>query len=73
MSSELEKNYGKVLQLLKEKIRQARMRANHSVNKQLILLYHQIGSAILEQEKTEGWEQKLLMFLQETLKLNSLI
>jgi predicted nuclease of restriction endonuclease-like (RecB) superfamily len=69
MSFELDKDYGKVLQLLKEKIRQARLRAARNVNKQLLLLYHEIGSAILEQEKTGGWGAKVIDTLARDLKI----
>src|SRR5215217_4201633 len=69
MSFELDKDYGKVLQLLKEKIRQARLRAAHSVNKQLLLLYHEIGNTILQQEKTAGWGAKIIDTLARDLKI----
>jgi hypothetical protein len=55
MSSELDKTYGQILQDLKEKIRQARVRASVVVNVQLLQIYWEIGQAILEQQKKLGW------------------
>lgn len=69
MSFELDKDYGSVLQLLKEKIWQARLRATHSVNKQLILLYHEIGNTILQQEKAGRWGAKIIDTLARDLKI----
>ncbi|MBL7735472.1 MAG: DUF1016 family protein [Chitinophagaceae bacterium] len=69
MSFELDKDYGNVLQLLKEKIRQARLRASHTVNKQLLQLYWEIGSAISQQEKAGGWGAKIIETLARDLKI----
>lgn len=69
MSFELGKDYGNVLQLLKEKIRQARLRASHSVNKQLLELYWEIGTTISQQGKTGGWGAKIIETLARDLKI----
>lgn len=69
MSFEADKDYGKVLQQLKEKIRQARLRASHTVNKQLLALYWEIGYTILQQENTEGWGAKIVETLARDLKI----
>ena len=69
MSFEIDKDYGNVLQLLKEKIRQARLRASHTVNKQLLQLYWEIGSTISQQEKTGGWGAKIIETLARDLKI----
>lgn len=69
MSSRLDKDYREILQLLKEKIRQARLHAVHTVNKQLLLLYHEIGSIISEQEKAGGWGAKVIDTLARDLKI----
>ncbi len=69
MVSEIDKNYNTVLHDLKGKIRQARLRAAHSVNKQLLLLYHEIGNIILDQEKTAGWGAKIIDSLARDLKV----
>jgi predicted nuclease of restriction endonuclease-like (RecB) superfamily len=69
MSFELEKDYGKVLQLLKEKIRQARLRAVLSVNKELLHVYWEIGHTILIQQQQEGWGTKVIDRLAADLRL----
>ncbi|HET9057116.1 MAG TPA: PDDEXK nuclease domain-containing protein [Chitinophagaceae bacterium] len=69
MASEITNNYIEVLQSLKEKIRQSRLRAAHSVNKQLLLLYHEIGITILQQEKLGGWGAKIIDTLARDLKM----
>lgn len=60
MSFEIEKDYGNVLQLLKEKIRQARLKAAIAVNKELLSVYWEIGNTILQQQKKEGWGTKVI-------------
>lgn len=61
MSSELEKkDYGLILQDLKEKIRQARLRASFTVNAQLLHLYWEIGNTILQRKKKEAWGTKII-------------
>lgn len=60
MSFELDREYGNVLLLLKEKIRLARLKAAIAVNKELISVYWEIGSAILRQQKKEGWGTKVI-------------
>lgn len=55
MNSVLDKkDYGQILQNLKEKIRQTRLRAAFTVNAQLLQLYWEIGNTILQQQKQEA-------------------
>lgn len=55
MSSEiLIEAYQELLNDLKDRIRNARVRAALSVNRELILLYWQIGKAILERQAQDG-------------------
>ena len=68
MSSELDKSYGQILQDLKEKIRQARLRASVVVNAQLLQVYWEIGQTILEQQKKSGWGAKVIKQLSADLK-----
>ena len=58
MASETVKNYTDILQGLKEKIRQARMRATLAVNNELLAVFWEIGNTISKQEKAAGWEVK---------------
>jgi predicted nuclease of restriction endonuclease-like (RecB) superfamily len=53
-------SYQDVLIRLKEKIRQARYKAVHTLNSQLLSLYWEIGKAILEQQNSEGWGSKVI-------------
>jgi predicted nuclease of restriction endonuclease-like (RecB) superfamily len=69
MSSDLTKNYLEVLSSLKDKIRLAKQRASLSVNAELIAIYWEIGNAILEQQKIEGWGAKIISQLARDLKM----
>lgn len=69
MSSELDKDYGLILHDLKEKIRQARLRASVVVNAQLLQVYWEIGQVILEQQKKLGWGAKIIDRLAADLKV----
>ena len=64
----LNKNYIDVLQSLKEKIRQARLRATLAVNRELLTVYWEIGNTILQQRKSEGWGTKIISRLAKDLK-----
>ncbi len=68
MTSKLSKNYIDVLKGLKEKIRQARLRAAIAVNSELLKLYWEIGNTILLQQKQEGWGTKVIDRLAADLK-----
>ncbi|NOS91686.1 MAG: DUF1016 domain-containing protein [Cyclobacteriaceae bacterium] len=69
MSSEFNKDYGQILQELKEKIRQARLRASVVVNAQLLHMYWEIGQTILEQQSKQGWGAKIIDRLAADLKM----
>jgi len=69
MSSELDKDYSLILQDLKEKIRQARLRASVVVNAQLLQVYWEIGQTILEQQKKMGWGAKIIDRLASDLRI----
>ena len=45
---------------LKERIRTAQLRASVSVNRELVLLYWQIGRDILARQKEHGWGAKVI-------------
>ncbi len=60
--------YKDLLQDLKSKVRQARLRASLTVNKELILLYWQIGKSILAQQEEHGWGTKVIDNLAKDLK-----
>jgi len=61
-------NYTTFLRSLKERIRQAQIKAALAVNQELILLYWQIGRDILERQQEEGWGAKVIDRLAKDLK-----
>lgn len=69
MASELSKTYTAILQDLKEKIRQARLRATIAVNNELLKVYWEIGDTISKQEQTEGWGTKTVERLAKDLRV----
>ena len=68
MSQQLD-NYQIILNSIKEKIRQARIKATFTVNAQLLSVYWNLGKTILEQQKTEGWGTKVIARLAKDLKM----
>mgnify|MGYP000382031493 CR=1 FL=1 len=53
-------NYASWLSELKQRIQSAQQRATLSVNRELILLYWQIGHDILERQQAQGWGAKVI-------------
>ena len=53
-------NYRDFLEHLKTQVRQARVRATRVVNTELLLLYWDIGRAILDRQAAEGWGSKVI-------------
>lgn len=60
--------YAVWLDSLKEKIRNARLKAGLSVNRELILLYWRIGKEILARRETQGWGSKIVEQLAKDLR-----
>jgi predicted nuclease of restriction endonuclease-like (RecB) superfamily len=52
--------YARFLDELKTRIRDARVRAALAVNRELVLLYWQIGREILRRQREEGWGAKVV-------------
>ena len=61
-------NYAVFLDGLKQRIRTAQIKAALAVNRELIILYWQIGKEILERQETQGWGSKILERLAQDLK-----
>jgi DUF1016 N-terminal domain len=53
-------NYETFLRSLKERIRTAQVWAALAVNRELVLLYWQIGREILTRQEQEGWGAKVI-------------
>ena len=60
--------YDAFLSNLKKRIRSAQVKAALAVNQELITLYWQIGSEILEKQSVEGWGSKVITRLSNDLK-----
>ena len=63
-----EGSYRELLEDLKQRIRTAQVKAALAVNRELLLLYWQIGREILSQQQAEGWGSKVLDRLAKDLK-----
>ena len=68
MENRLPPGYAEFLADLKERIRRARVKAALSANRELILLYWEIGRMILERQKKEGWGSKVIDRLAQDLR-----
>lgn len=62
------KGYSPFLKQIKERIRLAQVKANLSVNRELITLYGDIGRLITEKQADEGWGAKVIDRLANDLK-----
>jgi predicted nuclease of restriction endonuclease-like (RecB) superfamily len=61
-------SYGQFLADLKGRIRTAQLRASIAVNRELVLLYWQIGRDILDRQQAENWGAKVIDRLAADLK-----
>lgn len=64
---ELPAGYAPVLEELKERIRTAQLRAAVSVNRELVLLYWNLGCQILAAQEEQGWGAKVVQRLSADL------
>lgn len=67
-TSERSDGYSEFLAGLKDRILQARVRAGLAVNRELVLLYWQVGRDILEQQASLGWGTKVIDQLAKDLR-----
>jgi predicted nuclease of restriction endonuclease-like (RecB) superfamily len=61
-------DYEAFLSGLKDRIRSAQVRAALAVNQELVMLYWQIGTEILQRQEKEGWGRKVVEQLAKDLK-----
>jgi len=66
----LPEGYIGFLETLKQKIRTSRQKAALSVNRELLIIYWEIGNAILKQQQSEGWGGKVIDKLSVDLKID---
>ena len=60
--------YSTLLELLKDRVRQARFKAQRTVNTELIELYWNIGHQILTRQEEQGWGSGVTNRLAEDLR-----
>lgn len=63
-----EQSYSDFLSALKTRIRHAQVRAALAVNRELVLLYWQIGRGILSRQNEQDWGSKVIERLARDLK-----
>jgi len=61
--------YARLLENIKTRVREARLRAAVAVNRELVLLYWHIGREILKRKEEQGWGTKVVDRLSRDLKL----
>jgi len=66
--SQLPEKYISIVNELKNKISSARQKASLHVNRELLLLYWEIGHIVLIQQENEGWGAKVISRLTVDLK-----
>jgi predicted nuclease of restriction endonuclease-like (RecB) superfamily len=67
--AQLPEGYPEFLRDLKQRIRQAQVKAMLAVNRELVLLYWQIGRDMLERQEKDGWGTKIVDRLAKDLQL----
>jgi predicted nuclease of restriction endonuclease-like (RecB) superfamily len=60
LTSEMPTNYGELLQDIKERISKERLRVAMTANAAMVILYWDIGHAILKRQEREGWGAKVI-------------
>ena len=68
VSGELPESYAATLGAIKARIRTERLRVVMAANAAMVLLYWDIGKAILERQKNEGWGAKVIDRLSADLR-----
>lgn len=63
----IDSDYAGLLKGLKARVAESRYKAALSVNKELILLYHHIGTMILKGQENQGWGAKIIDQLSKDL------
>ena len=66
--SEMPPNYGELLDDLKKRISKERLRVTLTANAAMVLLYWDIGRAILERQEKQGWGAKVIDRLSRDLR-----
>lgn len=64
----ISQEYNRLLNDLKHRVSSSQCKAALCVNKELILLYHHIGTAILSAQTNQGWGAKIISQLSKDLR-----
>ncbi len=64
----ISQEYNRLLSNLKARVASSRIKAAFNVNKELIFLYHNIGTAILDAQESQGWGTKVISQLSNYLR-----
>ncbi len=68
-AAQLPSDYGPFLEDLKTRIQTARVKAALAANREMVLLYWDIGRRILERQKAQGWGAKVVERLAHDLRI----
>jgi predicted nuclease of restriction endonuclease-like (RecB) superfamily len=68
MTISLPADYPRILRDLKDRIQRAQTKAAHAINLELVSLYWEIGSMILQRQTVEGWGTKIIERLSQDLR-----
>jgi predicted nuclease of restriction endonuclease-like (RecB) superfamily len=68
VAGQLPVGYAELLESLKKRIRESRIKAALSVNRELVLLYWHIGQEILRRQREGGWGAKVIDRLAQDLR-----
>jgi len=68
MTIDIPQNYIQLLKDIKEKVKNAQIKAAVKVNQELVLLYWEIGHDLVERQEKEGWGAKIIEKLSKDLK-----
>ena len=63
-----DKEYKRLLVIVKDKVATAQLKTVSAANRQLLLLYWQLGRLILENQQKEGWGARVIELLSADLK-----
>ena len=68
MNTNVPSNYNTILAQIKERIAYAQVKTATASNKQMLLLYWQIGNEIIEQQNKQGWGAKVIDSLSKDIR-----
>ncbi len=67
-----EVSYAQLLNQVKSRIREARVRAGLAANRELVALYWGVGKLIVERQRAKGWGSAVIERLSQDVRTNLL-